>query len=380
MMLKEIIEIRRALHKIPEEGNKEYKTRDYIIKKLTEYGIDYEVLHDTAVIAHIDVQQNRAVAYRADMDGLCVSECNDIDYKSVHAGMMHACGHDGHMASVLAAAKVMNENREKLTENILFIFQPAEEGPGGAEPLVQAGILEKYRVSRIYGTHLYPLLQEGAIGVRSGYIMAQTGEFYITVEGKSAHAAEPHLGTDTILSSALLVSAVDEIKHQLKEENITAVISIGTFHGGERVNVIAEKTLLSGTMRTYDSAVRTKIKSMIDAKAKQIDEKYRTKTTIQYTDMYPAVSNDEALYEDFIKKVPEAMAVEASMLAEDFSAYQQRVPGIFFFTGTYNEERGYVYPLHSNRFNFDEKILLKVADIYLRLAGLDGFDKTEENI
>lgn len=370
-MREEVIRIRRALHKIPEEGNKEYKTRDYIIDKLNEYGIAYEILNHTAVVGFIDAKKESAIAYRADMDGLCVTECNDIEYKSTHEGMMHACGHDGHMASVLAAAKVMNENREKLTENILLVFQPAEEGPGGAEPLVQAGILEKYRVSRIYGTHLYPLLQEGVIGVRSGSIMAQTGEFYITVEGKSAHAAEPHLGIDTILPAALLVSAVNEIKRQLKEENITTVISIGTFHGGERVNVIAEKTLLSGTIRTYDSAVRAKIKGMINAEAKLIDEKYRTKTIIQYTDMYPAVNNDEVLYEDFIKKIPEAVTVEASMLAEDFSAYQQRVPGIFFFTGTYNEERGYVYPLHSNRFNFNEKILLQIADIYLRLAGLN---------
>jgi len=374
-MLEEIIEIRRDLHKIPEEGNQEYKTRDYIVKKLKEYDIAYELFQETAVLAFIDANKDTAIAYRADMDGLSVSECNEVEYKSIHAGMMHACGHDGHMASVLAAAKVMRENKEKLAENILLIFQPAEEGPGGAKPIVDGKILEKYHVSKIYGTHVYPLLQEGVIGVRSGYIMAQTGEFYITVQGKSAHAAEPHQGIDSILAAAQLVTAVDEIKKELKRKDISAVISIGTFHGGERVNVIAETTVLSGTMRTYGNDVRAGIKEKINRAAKQIDERCRTVTTIRYMDMYPAVKNDEELYKNFIQKVPEAVNVEPSMLAEDFAYYQQRVPGVFFFTGTYNEKKGYIYPLHSNRFNFDEKILLQVMDIYLRLAGLDHLDK-----
>jgi amidohydrolase len=370
-MLDELINIRRELHQIPEEGYREFKTRDYICKKLDEYGIGYEIILSTAVIAFIDVKALSSVAFRADMDGLCVNECTNTDFQSTHPGYMHACGHDGHMASCLVAAKVMNENKASLKENIVFIFQPAEEGPGGAKQIIEQGILKKYNVKRIYGTHLYPSLKEGLIAVNSGYFMAQTGEFYITITGKSSHAAKPQDGIDSLLAACKLVTSVDEIKKQLQKEGENTVISIGTIAGGERVNVIAECTTLSGTMRTYDTALRTRIKNMINDRAEQIDSQIGTKTTIEYIDLYPAVYNDDALYKDFIKKVPDAVAIEPSMLAEDFAFYLQEVPGIFFFTGIYNEEKGYIYPLHSNKFNFDEKALLKTVDVYLKMAGLD---------
>lgn len=370
-MIDEIIKTRRYLHTIPEEGYKEFKTRDYICRKLDEYKINYEVILKTAVIAYIDINAKDTVAFRADMDGLSVSELNEVEYKSSHDGFMHACGHDGHMAAVLTAAKIINENKNKLKQNVLFIFQPAEEGPGGAKDIVDLGLLEKYRVRRIYATHVNPNVEEGKIAVRSGYFMAQTGEFYISVNGKSSHAAKPQDGIDSILAASLLVKAVDDIKKKLEEEKENTLIHIGTIDGGERVNVIAELTKISGTMRTYDIAVRTKIKQMISGKAKEIDELLRTNTVIDYVDLYPAVYNDEKLYEDFIKKVPDAVDIEPSMLAEDFAYYQQRVPGIFFYTGIRNEEKGYTYQLHSNKFNFDEKALLSTVNVYLKMAGIE---------
>ncbi len=369
-MIDEIIKIRRTLHTIPEEGFKEFKTRDYICQKLNEYKIQYEIILETAVIAYIDVKAKKTVAFRADIDGLSVSELNELDYKSIHEGLMHACGHDGHMAAVLTAAKIINENKSKLKENVLFIFQPAEEGPGGAKAIVEMGILEKYKVKRIYATHVNPNVQEGKIAVRSGWFMAQTGEFYISVNGKSSHAAKPKDGIDSILSASLLVKAVDDIKKKLEEEKEITLIHIGTINGGERVNVIAEKTTLSGTMRTYDTAVRTRIKSLISAKAKKIDKLRKTNTVIEYVDLYPAVYNDDDLYKDFIKKIPDAIDVEPSMLAEDFAYYQQKVPGIFFYTGICNEEKGYTYQLHSNKFNFDEKALISTVNVYLKMAGI----------
>jgi amidohydrolase len=370
-MLDELISIRRQLHLIPEEGYSEFKTRDYICKKLDEYGICYEVILSTAVIAFIDVKAKTSVAFRADMDGLCVGECTNVDFQSAHTGYMHACGHDGHMAACLVAGKILNENKARLKENILLIFQPAEEGPGGAKQIIEQGILKKYNVKRIYGTHLYPSIEEGIVAVNSGYFMAQTGEFYISIEGKSSHAARPQEGIDSLLAACRLVTAVDEIKKQLLKEGENTVISIGTISGGERVNVIAECTKLSGTMRTYDTALRTRIKNMINESAQHIDSQTGTKTTINYIDLYPAVYNDDELYKDFIKKIPDAVTTEPSMLAEDFAYYLQEVPGIFFFTGTYNKEKGYTYPLHSNKFNFDEKVLLKTVEVYLKMAGID---------
>jgi amidohydrolase len=369
-MIDEIIKIRRYLHTIPEEGYKEFKTRDYICKKLDEYGIEYEIILKTAVIAFIDIGAENSVALRADIDGLSVTECNDVYYKSVHSGLMHACGHDGHVAAVLAAAKIINENKDRLKENVLFIFQPAEEGPGGAKDIADAGVLEKYKVKKIYGTHLNPNIEEGVIALRKGFAMAQTGEFYISVNGKSSHAAKPQDGIDSILSASMLVKAVDDVKKQLKEEKQNTLISIGTINGGERVNVVAGKTALSGTMRTYDTAIRTKIKSMIDHEAKEIDNQTGTDTVINYVDLYPAVYNDDKLYDDFISKVPDAAGAEQSMLAEDFAYYQQKVPGIFFYTGIYNKEKGHTYQLHSNKFDFDEKALVPTVNVYLKMTGI----------
>jgi len=369
-MLNQLTQIRRYLHTIPEEGYKEFKTRDYICEQLHQYGIGYEIILQTAVIAFIDIKAQYTTAIRADIDGLCVTECNEVEYKSKNEGFMHACGHDGHTAAALTAAKIINENKEKLTQNVLFIFQPAEEGPGGARDIVDSGILQKYKVNSVYGTHLNPSIPQGEIAVQKGWFMAQTGEFYITIQGKSSHAANPKDGIDSILSACRLVTAVDDIKKLLKDENCSALISIGTIYGGERVNVIAGKTELSGTIRTYDTAVRNRIKNLINDKAKEIDDHLGTATHINYLDLYPAVYNDERLYDDFIKKIPQAIDAKPSMLAEDFAYYQQQVPGLFFYTGIYNKEKDFVYPLHSNKFNFDEKALLSTVDAYLKITGI----------
>ncbi|MFZ5352556.1 MAG: M20 metallopeptidase family protein [Bacillota bacterium] len=360
--LKEVLtKVRRDLHRIPEPGLKEYETTEYISKYLEDLGIQIETgVMNTGVVGFIKGLSDETIAFRADIDALSVEEQTNVDYCSTKTGYMHACGHDGHMAVLLGLARLLSQKKAELNKNILLIFQPAEEGPGGAEPIVESGLLESYNVKYIFGLHIFPDIEEGKIGCRPGAMMAQTGEFDIRINGKGAHGAMPHKGTDALLAAAGLVSALNTVVSRNTDPIEPAVLNIGRMISGERRNIIAEEALLEGTMRAFSEETYGIVRRRMIEAAESISKAYNCSVDYEIRDMYPAVTNDEGLYnmlrdmidnEDFVILKPQT-------ISEDFSYYQKRVPGLFFMLGSRNEKEGYVYSLHNNRFNFNEAILL----------------------
>lgn len=367
----EAISVRRYLHMIPEEGFKEYKTSEYIYNYLSNLGIKtIEKVATTGMIVFFPGEsEDETIAFRADMDGLSIEEDNKQDYVSTHKGMMHGCGHDGHITILLLMAKYMVENHIIPKKNVLLIFQPAEEGPGGAEIIVQTGILEKYKVSKIYGCHIMPTLEEKVIGSKAGALMAQTAEFYINIKGKSGHAAVPHKSVDAIMISAQLINALNNIVSRNIDPIKTTLFSIGTISGGSRLNVVAGEVNLSGTMRAFDEetflAMKTRLLDIVEGYEKSFDCSIECKVI----EMYPPVINDLQLYQEFLSYLGDIPYREVlpMMIAEDFSFYQREVPGVFFYLGSKNEEKDYVYSLHHNKFNFNEGILLQAVELYARI-------------
>ncbi|MBF8984859.1 amidohydrolase [Lutibacter sp. B2] len=365
----EVIDIRRNLHQIPELAYEEYKTSGFIVKKLEQYGIDvYKNIAKTGVVGFLKVKDAKnTIAFRADMDALNVEEKTDLDFKSIHKGNMHACGHDGHMTILLGFAKFLSENSERLKENIAFIFQPAEEGPGGAEPMIEEGIIEKFNIKQIMGLHVFPELQQGKIGCKKGPMMAQAGEFDISINGKGAHGARPHEGNDAIIIMSNIISTYQTIISRNIDPIEGGVLTIGKVWAGERRNIIAQEASLEGTIRVFNEDVYNKIKNRMVEIAKGMEKTYNCTIDIVFRDMYPAVVNDDDLVDQLVEVVggENVEWIKPQMISEDFSYFQRKIPGLFFFLGTRNEEKGYVNSLHNSKFTFDEKILLVGIQIYL---------------
>jgi len=362
-MKEHVSELRRSLHKIPELGMKEYKTTDFIIKYLEELGIEvHRGVSDTGATAYLKgTEGKKTIAYRADIDALSVEEETGVEYCSTKKGYMHACGHDGHIAILLGFAKYAALNRDKFKNNILFIFQPAEEGPGGAEPIVKAGILDKYKVDYIFGLHIYPEVIEGKIACRPGAMMAQTCEFDILIKGKNAHGAMPHKGTDALVTAATAVIALNTVVSRNVDPLESAVLTVGKLASGEIRNVIAEEAIIEGTMRAFNEETYNIVRSRLVSIINHVSEAYNCNSKVEIRDMYPAVYNNEELFEAFKKAIGEdnLEIIKPMTIAEDFSYFQKAVPGLFFMLGSRNEGLGYTNPLHSNMFNFNEDILLE---------------------
>ncbi|MCT4565891.1 MAG: N-acetyldiaminopimelate deacetylase [Maledivibacter sp.] len=367
----EIIRIRRELHRIPELGFEEYKTSSYILSFLDKLNADViEKVAGTGAIAYYKGSEGRkTLAFRADMDGLPVIEKTDAQYSSLHEGKMHACGHDGHSAILLGLAKYLSMNKSTIKDNILLIFQPAEEGPGGAEVIIKEEVLKKYNVDSIYGLHLYPDIPQGKIGIKAGPLMAQTGEFDIVVKGKSGHGAMPHNANDSVVIASELVGLIQQIVSRNLDPVEPAVITIGRIEGGERRNVIAGEVTMEGTMRAFNDSIYKKMKRKITIISKSLAMAHDCEIDIVFRDMYPFVDNDNKLVDEFIKAigVDDIEIVKPQMTAEDFSYYQREVPGLFFFLGVRNEEKDFVYSLHNSKFNFDENVLLTGVQAYVSI-------------
>lgn len=371
--LEETKEIRRYLHQVPEEGFCEYKTSEYIFKYLKKLGINNIIqVTSTGLVAIIEGKHSdKTIAFRADMDGLSVTEKNTLEYSSTHEGMMHACGHDGHMTTLLVFAKYILDNNIIPDTNIMLVFQPAEEGPGGAKGIIETGIFQKYNVEKIYGFHIMPTIDEGIIGYKEGPLMAQTGEIYVTINGKSSHAAVPHRSVDAIVITANLISALQTIVSRNMDPIETTLLSIGTISGGSRVNVIADKVEISGTMRAFHEETYENMKKRLMEILRGYEKTYNCVIECEVRDMYPPVINEESIVKGFeeVTSGMERAKVQPMMISEDFSYYQKEMPGMFFYMGSRNEDKDFIYDLHDSKFNFNESILLKVVEIYLRLVG-----------
>lgn len=365
----ETIRLRRELHQIPEEGFELPKTHAYIVNYLEELGYKPETVCNTGVILYIKGDNNdNAIAFRADMDALCIIEEAAHDYVSINHGWMHACGHDGHMTMNLLLAKYLADYPQERKRSVLLIFQPAEEGPGGAKPMIEAGIFKKYPVKAIFGYHLFPFLEEGLLGTKAGPMMAQNSEFFITVHGVSGHAAEPQRSMDAIVASASLITCLQSIVSRNTNPMESVVISIGLLNGGTRVNVVADEVKLGGTIRSFSDKGHQKLHRRIGEVVKGVELTHGCNIELEFVEMYPPVVNDERLYEIFEELTSKDKRVKFRkvMLSEDFAYFQKEVPGLYIGLGTGNEAKGFNKNLHTAEFNFDEVVLLKGMEASLK--------------
>lgn len=369
-MVEELRQMRRDLHKIPELGLKEYKTSAYIREKLEGFGItELETWLETGVVAVIRGKgKGQAVAFRADMDALPVTEQTGCDFTSEHVGCMHACGHDGHVTVLLGFAKYLQEHKDELENDVALIFQPAEEGPGGAQLLVDAGLFEKHPVRCIIGCHIFPQVPQGKVACRKGAMMARNGEVDVHIYGESAHGAQPQLGHDAVLAAGAVITGLHTILSRNVSPLDSGVLTFGAIHGGEACNIIAKEVKLEGTMRAFSDEAYETMTKRVQEVASGIAAGYGCKGEAVFRHMYRVVDNDPKLVELLQEVAGDAYEeTPPYMLAEDFSLYLQKVPGMFFFLGSGNEEKGYTHSLHSAQFQFDEEILALGVETYAKL-------------
>ncbi|WP_027409020.1 M20 family metallopeptidase [Anoxybacteroides tepidamans] len=364
----EMVTIRRHLHQHPELSFQEYKTAKYIADYYRTLGVPVrEQVGGNGVVAKIvGAKPGKTVALRADFDALPIQDEKDVPYKSTVPGVMHACGHDGHTATLLVLAKALYELKEQLSGTVVLIHQHAEEyAPGGAISMIQDGCLEG--VDAIFGTHLWATEPTGKIQYRTGPIMAAADRFEITIQGSGGHGAQPHKTKDAIVIAAQLVLALQQIVSRRVNPLEPAVVSVGSFIADNAFNVIADTAKLVGTVRTLNEAVRDSIEQEIEQITKGICLAAGCSYEYAYTRGYPPVVNHEEetkFIVEMAKQLPEVTVIEETephMGGEDFAYYLQHVRGAFFFTGAKAESVEAPFPHHHPKFDFDEKAMLIAA-------------------
>lgn len=368
-----IIGFRRDLHRIPETAYTEEKTSAYVADRLNRLGLTVKSgIARYGVLGAMGLSRpGKTLMLRSELDALPVTEATGLPFASTHDGAMHACGHDGHMAMVLGAAMVLSELKARLAGRIHFVFQPAEEGPGGAKPMIAEGIMDDPPVDYALGCHLWPGIGAGTVGVKRGPIMAAMDRFDLTISGKGGHGAMPHLCVDALDVGVQVVSALQRIVSRQMNPMRPTVVTIGRFNAGTTFNVISETAHLSGTTRTFDADVWQTWPQRIERIANGVCDAMGAACSLDYQQGYPVTVNDADMA-DLIREVagavvgPERVIVpEPSMGGEDMSFYLQRAKGCFYFLGTGGDRSA---PLHSPGFDFPESVLLTGVEIYCRAA------------
>lgn len=370
----QIVEWRRNLHKYPELGFKEQLTAQFISQKLQEWGIEHETgIAHTGIVATIPGKKpGKVLAIRADIDALPIQEQNEVSYRSQHDGVMHACGHDGHTAIALGTAYYLSQHQD-FAGTVKIIFQPAEESPGGAKPMIEAGVLKNPDVDAIIGLHLWNNLPLGTVGVRDGALMAAVECFRCTILGKGGHGAMPHQTVDSIIVGAQVVNALQTIVSRNVDPIESAVVTVGEFHAGTALNVIADTARLSGTVRYFNPKFAGFLQQRIEQVIAGVCQSHGASYDLEYWRLYPPVINNaqiaqlvrsqvEAVIETPIGIVPECQ----TMGGEDMSFFLEEVPGCYFFLGSANPSKDLAYPHHHPRFNFDETALPMGVEIFVR--------------
>ena len=362
----QVIEIRRHIHQYPELSFNETETSKYILSLLDTWDIRYDAgVANTGIVAYIEGEnpEKRTLALRADMDALPVNEKNDLSYKSVNQGAMHACGHDAHTASLIGTLLILNDLKEHFEGTIKFIFQPAEEKiPGGAKQMIEEGVLEDPAPEFILGQHVYPELPFGKVGFKKGIYMASTDELYFTIKGKGGHGAMPEKITNTVLIASQIIIALQKIPDEIAPKDIPTVLTIGKVIANGATNVIPNEVYLEGTFRTMDEKNRKKIHQKINEIAQAIAGKQGAKVDINIKKGYPVLINNENTTEKSIKYAKEFLGdenvvdLDIRMTAEDFAYYSQKIPATFYRLGT-SDGNNFLDPLHSPTFNIQEKSL-----------------------
>ncbi len=378
--LSKMVKLRREFHQNPELGYEEFKTSDRVAKELKKLGLRVRTgVAKTGVIGLLSgKKRGKTVALRADMDALPIMEQTNFPYKSKHKGLMHACGHDAHMACVIGAAMILSELKHELPGNVKFIFQPSEESPpGGAKPMIQEGVLENPKVSGIFGLHCDSAIPTGTIGVMEGPFMAQADSFDIVIKGVSGHGARPHDGIDAIVVAAQVIQALQTVVSRKIDPVQPAVVSLGKITGGTKRNIICDRVILEGTARSLNKEVAKRIPDLLKGIISGVAESAGASFEFRYSPGYPVLIND-AKATDLARATIARMFGKKAIFeikkplmgAEDFAFYLQKVPGSFLRLGIRNPKKNAVYPWHHPQFAVDEDAIGIGAAL---LAGL-AFD------
>ena len=362
----EMVEIRRYLHQYPEVSFKETKTAKYIADYYEKLGIPYRTnVGGNGVIATLQgAKPGKTVALRADFDALPIQDEKDVPYKSKIDGVMHACGHDGHTATLLVLAKVMKEFQDKLPGTIVFLHQHAEEyAPGGAKPMIEDGALDG--VDAVFGNHLWSTTPYGTLQTSKGAMMAGADRFEITIQGKGGHGAYPHETKDSIVIASQLVTELQQIVSRRIDPVETVVISVGMFQAGDAFNIIADSAKITGTVRYFNQDIQDKIIEEMEKIIKGLCISNDASYQFDYVKGYPPLINHRNEAElvmqasEDIKQIEHIQEMNPSMASEDFAYYMLEKPGAFFFTGAQVDENP--YPHHHPKFDFNEKAMANAA-------------------
>jgi amidohydrolase len=366
------IDMRRELHRIPETAFCEEKTSAFVADRLRSLGLKVQTgIAKTGVVGLLELgTEGRTLMIRADMDALPVEEKTGLPFASTHRGVMHACGHDAHMAMALGAASVLSRFKGEWKGNIKFVFQPAEEGPGGAKPMIEAGVLENPKVDFVTGCHLHDGA-EGTIGVRPGCVLAANDRFELKVIGKGGHGAMPHLCVDPIDVGVQVINALQRMVSRQINPLSPVVLTIGRFHAGTAFNIIPGEAELSGTTRTFDRSIWDSWQERMERIIKGTCEAMGAGYEFEFFRGYPPTVNNETLVEVVRRSAAQVVGErkvyepEPIMAGDDMAYFLEKVPGFFFFLGVGRENSA---PLHNGRFDFSEEVLPRGVEMYLRLA------------
>lgn len=363
-----LIETRRKIHANPELKFNEYSTAAIVKSHLQNLGFPFEdKIAETGVVSLFDSgKPGKTLMIRADMDALPIDEENDVPYKSMNQGIMHACGHDAHTSILMALATELKNNPKDIIfqGRILLLFQPAEEGGQGADRMVESGILEKYKVDTALALHVWNHIDIGKVGIVDGPVMAAVDEFKITVKGVSGHGAMPQHTVDPIVASAYIITALQTLVSRNTDPLDSCVVTVGSIHSGNAFNVIPESAVLTGTIRTYShemfALIPEKFKSLVTMTASS----FGATADIEFKRVDKPTINDSATAEIVRNAVKNLLGNDAittinvrSMGGEDFSAFLAKVPGCYFLVGSRNEKKGFIHPHHSSNFDFDENAM-----------------------
>ncbi|WP_019152966.1 N-acetyldiaminopimelate deacetylase [Robertmurraya massiliosenegalensis] len=367
------VQIRRDLHKIPELGFQEYKTQSYLLEYLRSLPQERVQIRTwkTGIFVKIEgLNPRKTIGYRADMDGLPIVEETGLPFLSEHREQMHACGHDFHMS--IALGLVTHFTHHAIADNLLFIFQPAEEGPGGAEPMLQSDIMKEWKPDQILALHIAPEYPVGSIAVKEGLLFANTSELFIDLKGKGGHAAYPHDTNDMVVAACSLVTQLQSIVARNVDPLDSAVVTIGKISGGTVQNIIAEKARIEGTIRTLSVQSMEKVKKRIQSMVKGIEVGYECETAIDFGSMYHQVYNEEKLTREFMNFVTQRTDVnviecDKAMTGEDFGYMLKEIPGFMFWLGVDSE-----YGLHHAKLNPNEaaiEVAISMISKYIQYKG-----------
>ena len=369
---KEIIETRREIHERPELAYHEDATAKLVAERLEALGLKVKRgVGGTGVVGILEAPRNgKVVALRADMDALPLEEMADIDFKSKTKGVMHACGHDTHVAMLLGAAKLLAAHKNELHGTIKFLFQPAEEhgGRGGAKPMIEDGVMNNPKVDYVFGLHIKCDPQKGEsrskfFSLRPGPLMAAPDTFVIRITGKGGHGAAPHNTIDPVYVAAQVMIALQGVSGRTVDPVQPFVVTVGSIHAGTKENIIPDEAVLQGTIRTLDEKIRKRAKANVQKVTQGVAKAFGAKASVEFEkDAYPITVNNPKITErtmKLLKKIPgtKTRVTEPVLAGEDFSRFLQEAPGTFYFLGTRNPAKGCIYPNHSSRFKVDEDVL-----------------------